>query len=245
VAAALLLEVRLLAAWLPPGGAGSLRALAAWFELANVEDRLAYLSGGPLPAPFELGALSSAWDTLAPAQSAEELRTLLAASSWGDPGGARAADVHLATRFAWARRVIDELPEARAWAAGAAALLLAGELLVARRAIEPALVRGTGVGGRWPGAETPAELRARLPGPAGWALADVKEPAELWRAEGAWWRTVEADARQMVRSQAAGREIVVGAVALLALDALRVATALAVAAQRGATPAREVLDALC
>ena len=56
-----------------------------------------------------------------------------------------------------------------------------------------------------------------------------------WR----WWRAVEADAEAMVRSHRAGREAVVGAVALLALDAVRVATALAVAAQAARrTPGR-------
>jgi hypothetical protein len=49
----------------------------------------------------------------------------------------------------------------------------------------------------------------------------------------------------MVHGRLDGRDVAVGAVALYALDAVRVATALAVAAQGGPTASREVLDALC
>lgn len=245
VAASAAMQLRVLAAWLPPGGATGLRALAAWFELANIEDRLAYLAGAPLRAPFELGALSSVWDAAASSQSPEELRVLLASSSWGDPGSLDAQQIHLALRLAWARRVAAETPEASRWAAGAAAILLAEELLVAGRRLDPVLARRVGLGAIWHGAETLDGLRARLPRGAGWALEEIEEPAELWRAELRWWRVVEAEAERMVRSHRAGREAVVGAVALLALDAVRVATALAVAAQAGAAGSREVLDALC
>jgi hypothetical protein len=245
VAASTALQLRVLAAWLPPGGATGLRALAAWFELANIEDRLAYLAGAPLRAPFELGVLSSVWDAAASAQSPEELRVLLASSSWGDPGGLDAQQIHLALRLAWARRVSAETPEAGRWAAGGAAILLAEELLVAGRRLDPALARRAGLGANWEGAETLGGLRAQLPRGASWALAAIEEPAELWRAELRWWRVVEAEAERMVRSHRAGRETIVAAVALLALDAVRVATALAVAAQAGLADAREVLDALC
>lgn len=245
VAATVARQLRVLAAWLPPGGATGLRALAAWFELANIEDRLAYLLGAPLREPFELGVLASVWDAAASAQSPEELRALLAGSSWGDTGGPDVQEIHLALRLAWARRVSAETPEAGRWAAGAAAILLAEELLVAGRRVDPALARRVGLGATWQGAETLDDLRARLPRSASWALAAIEEPAELWQVEPRWWRVVEAEAEWMVRSHRAGREIVVGAVALLALDAVRVATALAVATQAGAAGSREVLDALC
>ncbi|MGZ4422219.1 MAG: hypothetical protein ACXVFJ_12930 [Gaiellaceae bacterium] len=245
VAASVVLRLRVLAAWLPPGGRTGLRALAAWFELANIEDRLAYLGGAPLRAPFELGVLSSVWDAAASARSPEELRALLASSSWGDPGGLEAQQIHLALRLAWARRLSAQIPEAGRWAGGAAAILLAEELLVARRRLDPALARRVGLGTNWHGAETLDGLRARLPRGAVWALAAIEEPAELWRAETRWWRVVEVEAERMVSSHRAGREEVVGAVALLALDAVRVATALAVATQAGASDSREVFDALC
>src|SRR3972149_286485 len=51
VAAATLLHLRLLSGWLPPGRAEVLRALAAWYELANVEDRLVHPPGGAVPPP--------------------------------------------------------------------------------------------------------------------------------------------------------------------------------------------------
>ena len=49
----------------------------------------------------------------------------------------------------------------------------------------------------------------------------------------------------MVHGRVGGREVVVGAIALLALDAVRIATALAVATQGGSEASSEVLDALC
>lgn len=245
VARCTLLQLRVLAAWLPPGGAAGLRTLAAWFELANIEDRLGYLSGGPLRAPFELGVLASVWDAAAAAQSTEELRALLAGSAWGDPGAVEVQEMELALRFAWARRVAAEVPEARLWSAGAAAVLLAEELFVAGRRVDSALARRAGLGTGWEGAATLGELRARLPSRAAWPLVGIDEPAELWRAGLAWWRAVEADAELLVRSYRADRGPVVAAAALLALDAVRVVTALAVAAHGGAAAAREVLDALC
>ena len=45
VAATILWNLRVLAGWLPPGGSAMLLPLAAWFEIANIEERLAYLSG--------------------------------------------------------------------------------------------------------------------------------------------------------------------------------------------------------
>ena len=245
VAACTALRLRVLAAWLPRSMATGLRSLAAWFELANIEDRLAYLAGAaPLP-PFELGVLATVWDAAATTQSAEEIRSLLAGSTWGDPGGDDPEQIHRLLRFAWARRVAAHAPEARAWAAGAAAILLAEELLVAGRRVDPALARRAELGVAWLGANTVSELRALLPRNASWALAGIEEPAELWRAELSWWRTVGADAELMVRSRREGREVVVGAIALLGLDAVRVSAALGVAAHGGTTASREVLDALC
>jgi hypothetical protein len=245
VTACTALHVRVLAAWLPRGAATSLRALAAWFELVNIEDRLGYLAGERLAAPFELGVLSSVWEAAASTQSAEELRRLLRSSSWGDPGSDDPQGVHLALRFAWARRVAAQAPEARAWAAGAAAILLAEEIFVAGRRVDPVLARRAELGTTWPGAKTVAELRARLPRHAAWALAGIGAPTELWRAELAWWRTVGEQAELMVRSHREGREVVLGATALLGLDAVRLSTALAVAEQGGTAASREVLRALC
>jgi len=245
VAASLALQVRLLAAWLPRDAAGGLRALASWFELANIEDRLAYFEGAELRAPYELGMLSSIWNDAAAAQSLDELRRLLAGSSWGDPGSSDPEEVHLALRLAWARRVSLQVPVARSWAAGAVALLLAAELFIAERPVDDELVRRVGLGGSWPEAGSLAELRELLPPVASWALDGVADTAHLWRAEIAWWRRVAADAELMIRSRLDGSDVVLGAVALLAFDAMFLTVALAVAAQGGSTTAREVVDALC
>lgn len=246
VAASLALRLRLLAAWLPRDGAAGIRALAAWFELANIEDRLAYfVVGAELRAPYELGMLSSIWTSAAATQSVDELRRLLAGSSWGDPGSDDPDDVHLALRLAWARRVSTQVPVARTWAAGAVALLLAAELLVAERPVDDDLVRRVRLGGSWAEAGSIAELRELLPRIAAWALDGVDDPADLWRAELAWWRRVAADAELLTRSPLGGGEVVIGAVALLAFDAMLLTVALAVAAQGGRAAAREVFDALC
>ena len=244
VVAGAALQLRVLAAWLPPGGAVGLRALAAWLELANVEDRLAYLAGGELHAPFELGVLSTAWGAAGSAQSVEEVRSALAGSSWGDPGSSDPQEIGLALRLAWARRVAAQVPEAQPWAAGAVAILVAEELLVGEARTGALLARQAQFATAWPAARTVADLRDQLPG-GGWALEGIDEPADLWRAELRWWRRVETDAGRMVRGRLNSRDVVVGAVALYALDAMRVATALAVAARGGSGASREVLDALC
>ena len=45
VAETLLWHLRILAGWLPAAGAGLMRALAGWFELQNIDARLAALAG--------------------------------------------------------------------------------------------------------------------------------------------------------------------------------------------------------
>lgn len=122
VAATLLWHVRVLAGWLPAAGGERLRALTAWFEIANVQDRLAYLGGEAYRPPFDPGGLATAWPTLARAGSPEALRAALADSAWGDPGGAEPAAVAAAMRAAWAARVIAAVPEAADWARAAATL---------------------------------------------------------------------------------------------------------------------------
>ena len=104
LAATLLLRLRVLAAWLPPEGASVLRALAGWFELVNIQERLAWFAGGPPPRPFDLGSLSSAWNALSQAQTPAELQASLARSVWGDPRGERPEQVHVSLRLALAER---------------------------------------------------------------------------------------------------------------------------------------------
>jgi hypothetical protein len=230
VAETLLLHLRLLAGWLPPDGVAAVRALAGWFEVANVEGRLAYLLGREPEHPFQLGSLSVSWPALAQAQTPGDLRAALAASSWGDPGSEEPADVAVSLRAAWARRVVAEAPEAHAWAAGALALL-AARGLASTATLRPAALRPL-LGAAWESAQTMQALAAALPRAAGWALAGCEEPDDLWRAEAAWWDRVERDAEELARAQREGRGAVVGVVALLAVDARRTAMAVAAAARR-------------
>lgn len=233
IAAATLWHLRVLAGWAPPRAAEPVRALAAWFELANIEDRLDYVAGATPPPPFALGAMATVWPNLAGAQSAAEIRVALAGSPWGDPGE-DVSMIRLHLRLAWASRVIASVEEAADWAAGAIALLLARELVLADRPPgDLAEARPPGVGTRWVEATSVDGLRARLPRSASWPLRGVEEPADLWRAEAAWWRGVEEDAEGMARDPHMGRGGVVGCVALLCVDAWRTGAALESAARAG------------
>jgi hypothetical protein len=243
VADAVLWHIRVLAGWAPPGALEAVRALAAWFELANVEERLRYVEGGMAPDPFELGGLGAAWPRLADAQSAADLRARLTGTAWGDPGSDDGAAIRLALRMSWARRVLAAVDEAAAWAAGAVALLLARELFLAGRSADAlAALRPPGVGSEWSNATSVAALRAALPAEAAWALAGVDDASELWRAETAWWRRVDADATHLARHAHLGMPAVVGCVALLGIDGRRTAAALEVAARGGAADAREAFE---
>jgi hypothetical protein len=240
VAEALLLELRILGGWLPPSAAGLVRALGAWFELVNVEDRLAYLLGGDPGRPFDLGSLATAWPSLADAQSPADLRAALASSMWGDPGSEEPHDVHLALRLSWSRRLLAEVPEARPWVAGALGILLARDRLLVEAEPRPGMTAGLGLGSGWMRAVSVPALAAALPADAAWTLEGIGEPGDLWRAEACWWRRVEEDAETMVLARREGRRVVVGAVALLAADARLVIAALE-AAGRGGGSLEEVL----
>lgn len=242
IAATTLLHLRILAGWLPPGAVGVVRALAGWFEAVNVEDRLAYLLGHEPQRPFALGSLSLAWPALSRAQTPADLRAALAGSSWGDPGSDEPVDVHVALGVAWARRVLAEAPEARAWVGGALALLLARGLVPGGGARVPAAVDSL-LGSAWRQAQTIRSLATALPNHASWALEGVDDPQDLWRAEAAWWERVERDAEAMVRGHREGRRTVVGVVALLGADARRASMALAAAARGGPALLEEALDA--
>ena len=71
VAECLLWDLRVLAGWLPRQGVGLLRALACWFEIANVDELLQSLAGRPgrgaIPARI-------AGDGLAPAATRAQPR---------------------------------------------------------------------------------------------------------------------------------------------------------------------------
>jgi hypothetical protein len=243
VTVTLLWHLRVLAGWLPRDGGRMLRLLAGWFEIANVDDLLQQMAGLQVEGPLPLGTLATAWPRCARARSPAELRATLATSPWGDPGGDTAREVQLGMRLSWSAR-LSRLQRVAPWAAGAAALLVARERFLAGRGL-PATLHGqvTRLLGRDALAATSlAELQRRLPEPAGWALAGVEDPVDLWRAEGGWWSRVERDGFELLGAGSFGAAPVLGAAAVLGADAQRVRAALELAA-RGGRPL-EVFDAL-
>jgi hypothetical protein len=244
VADTLLWHLRILAGWLPPAGAGLVRCLTGWFELQNIDARIAALAGdGREPPPFVLGGLGTAWSRVDAARSVEEVADAVAGSTWGPMAGTGPDELSLGLRVHWARNVHGAVPPAAGWAAGAGALLIARELLIgggrARLARLPQL---PGVGEAAVRAASLSELRAALAPEAGWALAGVEDPSELWRAELRWWGRVERDASALLRAST-DESVVLAVVALLAADAQRTARALAAAAQGGDPELVELIDA--
>jgi hypothetical protein len=234
VAETLLWHLRILAGWLPAAGAGLMRVLAGWFELQNIDARLAALaSDGREPPPFVLGGVATAWTRIEPARTVEELADAVARSAWGRTTVGLAADeLTLGLRASWAQRVLEAASAAADWVAGAGALLLARELLVAgSRAHGEQLRQLPGVGEDALAAASLDELRSALPAQAGWPLAGMNEPSELWRAELRWWDRVEREAPLLLQTW--GDEVVLAAVALLAVDAQRTVRALESAARGG------------
>jgi len=241
VAETLLWHLRILAGWLPAGGAALMRVLAGWFELANIDARLAALAGGGRePSPFALGTLATVWPAAERARTIEELGGVLARSSWDVPRARVPAELAIGLRVAWARRVRDAAPQARDWVEGAGALLAARELLVARsRVHSEQLLRFPGIDARVLAADTLAELRAAVGPKASWVLDAISESTELWRGELAWWDRVEDDAHALLR-QTDDEPPVLASVALLAVDAQRTARALQSAALGLASEADEI-----
>jgi hypothetical protein len=242
-----------LSGWLPRGGTQVLRLLAGGFEIANADDHVAELGGGSAEPAYGLGMLETAWSRLRRTTSMTEVRDLLARSAWGDPGAVTPWAVHVGMRLGWADRVASGVPEAAGWARAAAAVLVLRETVLEGRALPdplaaratyllgPAIVEATA---RAPG--TLRGLTSLLPADARWVLQDVDRPEELWRASVSWWHRVEQDAFGLLHQARFERGPVVGAVALLAVDAWRVRAALEAAA-RATTEgpaAREAFDAV-
>jgi hypothetical protein len=231
VATALLWDLRVLAGWLPHDGVRLLRVLAAWFEIANVDEKLQALGGRPAGPEFHLGVLATAWPRLRQATSRPALRAALGASAWRDPGGDTDRAVRFGMRARYASRAAALGAPVRDWAAGAMALLAAGEL----RAGEQAGGRADGTVPR-PAASGPAalaELARGLPPSARWVLDGVSAPDDLWRAEATWRGTVERDGLRLLRTSSLDSQVVVGAVAVMACDAWRTCAALEIAARGG------------
>lgn len=230
VADTILWDLRVLAGWLPRDGVSMLRLLAGWFEIANVDELLHAQTGQPAGPEFQLGALATAWPRLSEARSGAELRRTLAASAWGDPGGDTGQEIRPAMRARWAARVAAFDGPARTWAIAAAALLRSAEpaavtVAAAPAAADagqpPALARLTSTARPDRGGHRRPRSSPREAGPAA-------DPAQ---AETDWWRLVEREGRELLRSSATGSGPVLGAVAVMAADARRVRAALAGAAR--------------
>ena len=234
VAETLLWHLQILAGWLPAAGASLVRVLAGWFELANIDARVAAMAGdGREPTPFVLGGLASAWPRIDQARTLEEVGEVVAGSAWEDYGRRSPAELTLGLRVSYARRVREAAPEAARWVGGASALLVARELLVAGTSGGVAqLEKLPGVGERALGASSLSELRAALAPDAAWALDATGDPGELWKSELRWWWEVESDASQLLRMRS-DEAVVLAAVALLGVDAQRTVRALRAAAHGG------------
>lgn len=244
VAGAYAWQVRVLAGWLPTGGASIPRAVLARVEMTVLEAHLVSLLGGPPARPVALGHLGTAWPRAGTASTWPALRAELAASPWGDPGEQPDREVlHRTLEAAWLRRMAVTCPPAAGWAQAAAAQLAARVLLLDQARPGPDLVRHLAglVGPGWAAATSLAELTARLPSELRWAL-QVPDPESLWLAEARLRARVVREGLTMLRSRLGEPRVVVGALAVLGVDAWRVAAALADAA--GGAGSSEVLDAV-
>ena len=244
IAAALLWDLRVLTGWLPQGGAQLMRALAGWYEIANVSERLAEIAGSQPGSMFRLGALATAWPQLSRAATLAQLRAAVAASAWKDPGDDSAAALQVGMRARWAQRVAALGEPARTWAASAVALLVAGERFGTGRPANPVLasVAATLLGPRAARAGSLEELAGLLPDRLSWVLEPAGDPGTLWLAEAGWWARLERDGHGLLAGSGLDHQPVLGAVAVLAADAWRTCAALEVAT-RGGGPL-EVFDAV-
>lgn len=244
VTATTLWHYRVLSGWVPSEGVQLLRVLAAGFEIVNVdrlldsfaatsEDVELHPGESDLGATYQLGALATAWPRLAPVRSAAAMRTTLAQSSWGDPGQDSSWAVRIGMRLAWAHRAVALLPSR--WVLGAAALLVARERFAAGHELVGSAreVAESLLGVPALAATSLPELVSALPRDASWPLSGVTSPSGLWLAEAGWWKQVERDAFHDLRTGLLQAPTLVGAAAVLGVDAWRVRAALEVAARGG------------
>jgi hypothetical protein len=239
VAATALWDLRVLGGWLPPAGAELIRAFVGWWEVLNIEGKVAELSGGARRVPFDLGRLDTAWDRVKASGSLAAVRTELEASRWSAPGSDVPGSISTWLRLSWAQRTADEARDLQRLLAAWAALVVARSLAEGAGAdVEAPTVPV--LGRAWRDARSLPELRARVPRSAGWVLAEVEVPSDLWRAEAHWWRAFHDEGRQLLRLPSSGAAAVAGAFALLLSDVHAVQGAMEIAAWEGAD--KEIVD---
>jgi hypothetical protein len=241
----LLWQLRVLAGWLPPGGTGLIRAIAAIYERDNIVALAARLAGGPeLSAAYELGGLATAWPRLRELPSLPALTEALQRSAWGIPGPIDAVTLRDVLSLAWLRRLAAAAPAASGWARSASTLVAVRMVLVdhttpTSRVLD--LVRPW-LGREWANARDLNRFRASLPRLSQTVLDGVDDPRDLWRVEARIRADVETDGFRLIHGALPGPEVVLGAIAVLAVDGWRLRAALA-AAEAG-TGSSEVLDAV-
>ncbi len=236
-------QLRVLAGWLPAAGTALARAAAGMFEIENIVALAHQLDGGqPAPEPYHLGALATAGRRLGLAASSEELMTMLRSSAWGGGVGGVPGQLRAALTVAWARRLAVIAPPAQPWC-GAVCVLTAARSLTVDGVLpgRPLLHLLRPILGReWEGAGSIGDFRAALAPSLQNVVRDIASPAELWRAEARAHTAVEEDGFRLLRSSTPGPDVVLGAVAVLAMDAWRVRAALAAAS--AGSGSSEVLD---
>lgn len=238
VASRYLWNLRVLAGWVPPAGVAMLRLAAGWFEIANVENTLFTTDSAntyDAPRRYELGALSTSWRRLSSASTVSQLRSLLAASWWSDPGSDEPPAIGVTMRSRLIDAASATIPGANDWASAAAALLIAREQLLGNREL-PARARRSltdVVGAEAVGASSLTQLAAALPPSTRWILTAIETPDDLWRAEIRWWIHLERDGHALMRRSLPGPEPIIGTAAVMAADAWRARAALELAAHGG------------
>jgi hypothetical protein len=237
-------QLRVLAGWLPASGTALARTAAGIYEIENIAALAHYLAGGGPTAEFyALGALATAWPRLRTAGSAEELAAILRASAWGDVGTAGPGPMRDALTVAWARRLAATAAAARPWC-GTVCVLVAARIVLVDGAAPSAqvlhLLRPV-LGSSWESASDIQGFTAALPHSQQGVVLGVASPKDLWRAEARAYAAAENDGFRLLRGSMPGPDVVLGAIAVLALDAWRVRAALAAAAAGAGSS--EVLDA--
>jgi hypothetical protein len=236
-------QLRVLAGWVPASGTRLIRAAAGAFERDNI---LALADGistrRPTAAPFELGALATAWTRLREATSLDELVAGLRRSAWGDCGSQDTTALRDVLTIVWLRRLAEAASAARPWTEAMCTLTVARILLVDRAVPSPRIIQLVRplIGENWQHAHDLAALQASLPRSTHALFRGILSPADLWHAETGLRMTCEADGFRLLRTSVPGPDVVLGGIAVLAMDAWRVRAALATAAA-GSGPS-EVLD---
>jgi hypothetical protein len=227
-------HLRVLAGWLPPRGVQSVRAVAGWFEVLDIENHASAIASGdrwrePL---FPPGALATIWPRVAPTTTLRELRVVLAHSAWGDPGGDHLSDILLGLRLGWARVLRNVVPAARAWGDGALTLALAKALFAeSARGETRKMPEVPELGVAWRRATDLTAFAAAVPDSDRWVLHGVRQFSDLWQAERAWWVRVDREAAQLLRARQLGRTAVIAAAMLLVTDSWRTLAAFEQAAR--------------